>query len=79
LDLTRFDENHDEVIAGQSGPAYGVPHAATIEATGALEALPVEPSTPARDWQAWSRLFWTGILAPAQTPRTIVHRLYAES
>ncbi len=47
-DLIRadFDENHVEVVAGHAGPAYGVPHAATIEAiklAGALEALPVDP------------------------------------
>ena len=43
---TRFDENDIEVVAGYAGPAYGVPHAATIEAiklAGALEALPVDP------------------------------------
>jgi L-cysteate sulfo-lyase len=42
----RFDENDVEVVAGHAGPAYGVPHAATIEAiklAGALEALPVDP------------------------------------
>jgi hypothetical protein len=43
---TRFDENDVEVVAGRAGLAYGVPHAATIEAiklAGALEALPVDP------------------------------------
>jgi L-cysteate sulfo-lyase len=43
---TRFDENDVEVVAGLAGPAYGVPHAATIEAirlAGALEALVVDP------------------------------------
>ena len=43
---TRFDENDVEVVAGHAGLAYGVPHAATIEAiklAGALEALPVDP------------------------------------
>jgi D-cysteine desulfhydrase family pyridoxal phosphate-dependent enzyme len=43
---TRFDENEVEVVAGHAGPAYGVPHAATIEAiklAGALEALPLDP------------------------------------
>jgi L-cysteate sulfo-lyase len=42
----RFDENDVEVVAGHAGPAYGVPHASTIEAiklAGALEALPVDP------------------------------------
>jgi L-cysteate sulfo-lyase len=42
----RFDENDVEVVAGHAGSAYGVPHAATIEAirlAGALEALPVDP------------------------------------
>src|SRR6516165_8706436 len=42
----RFNENDVEVVAGHAGPAYGVPHAATIEAiklAGALEALPVDP------------------------------------
>lgn len=35
-----------EVVAGHAGPAYGVPHAATIEAiklAGRLEALPLDP------------------------------------
>jgi L-cysteate sulfo-lyase len=35
-----------EVVAGHAGPAYGVPHPATIEAiklAGQLEALPVDP------------------------------------
>jgi 1-aminocyclopropane-1-carboxylate deaminase/D-cysteine desulfhydrase-like pyridoxal-dependent ACC family enzyme len=42
----RFDENDVEVVAGHAGPAYGVPHAATIEAiklAGALEALILDP------------------------------------
>jgi L-cysteate sulfo-lyase len=41
-----FAELHIEVVAGHAGPAYGVPHAATIEAirlAGRLEALPVDP------------------------------------
>ena len=43
---TRFDEADVEVVAGHAGPAYGVPHAATIEAiklAGALEALALDP------------------------------------
>jgi D-cysteine desulfhydrase family pyridoxal phosphate-dependent enzyme len=43
---TGFDENDVEVVAGYAGPAYGVPHAATIEAiklAGALEALILDP------------------------------------
>ena len=43
---TPFDEDDVEVVAGLAGPAYGVPHAATIEAiklAGALEALAVDP------------------------------------
>jgi L-cysteate sulfo-lyase len=43
---TRFDEDDVEVVAGHAGPAYGVPHAATIEAiklAGALEALALDP------------------------------------
>jgi len=42
----RFDESDVEVVAGHAGPAYGVPHAATIEAiklAGALEALALDP------------------------------------
>jgi D-cysteine desulfhydrase family pyridoxal phosphate-dependent enzyme len=42
----RFDESDVEVVAGHAGPAYGVPHAATIEAirlAGALEALTLDP------------------------------------
>jgi D-cysteine desulfhydrase family pyridoxal phosphate-dependent enzyme len=41
-----FDEVDVEVIAGHAGPAYGVPHDATIEAIklgGALEALVLDP------------------------------------
>ena len=43
---TKFDETRVDVIAGHAGPAYGVPHAATIEAiklAGRLEALPLDP------------------------------------
>ena len=43
---TGFDERDVEVVAGHAGPAYGVPHAATIEAIklgGALEALALDP------------------------------------
>ena len=42
LDLP-FDDARVEVVAGHAGPAYGVPHEATIEAirlAGRLEALP---------------------------------------
>ena len=41
-----FDEATVEVVAGHAGPAYGVPHQATIEAirlAGRLEALPLDP------------------------------------
>jgi L-cysteate sulfo-lyase len=41
-----FDESAVEVVAGHAGPAYGVPHAATIEAIrlgAALEALVLDP------------------------------------
>jgi L-cysteate sulfo-lyase len=41
-----FDEAIVEVVAGHAGPAYGVPHQATIEAirlAGRLEALPLDP------------------------------------
>jgi len=41
-----FDEATVEVVAGHAGPAYGVPHQATIEAirlAGQLEALPLDP------------------------------------
>jgi L-cysteate sulfo-lyase len=41
-----FDEADVEVVAGHAGPAYGVPHDATIEAiklAGALEALVLDP------------------------------------
>ncbi len=43
---TGFDAAAVEVVAGHAGPAYGVPHPATIEAirlAGMLEALPVDP------------------------------------
>jgi L-cysteate sulfo-lyase len=45
LDLP-FDDASVEVVAGHAGPAYGVPHDATIEAirlAGRLEALPLDP------------------------------------
>jgi L-cysteate sulfo-lyase len=41
-----FDEAAVEVVAGHAGPAYGVPHDATIEAirlAGRLEALALDP------------------------------------
>jgi L-cysteate sulfo-lyase len=41
-----FDEAMVEVVAGHAGPAYGVPHEATVEAirlAGGLEALPLDP------------------------------------
>ena len=41
-----FDEANVEVVAGHAGPAYGVPHAATVEAIGLaarLEALILDP------------------------------------
>jgi L-cysteate sulfo-lyase len=43
---TPFDEADVEVVAGHAGPAYGIPHDATIEAIklgGALEALVLDP------------------------------------
>jgi L-cysteate sulfo-lyase len=43
---TSFDEAMVEVVAGHAGPAYGVPHAATIEAirlAGQTEALALDP------------------------------------
>src|SRR4029079_549761 len=41
-----FDEAAVEVVAGHAGPAYGVPHPATIEAIklgGRLEAMTLDP------------------------------------
>lgn len=41
-----FSEENVEVVAGHAGPAYGVPHAATIQAlrlAGRLEALTLDP------------------------------------
>ena len=41
-----FMETSVEVVAGHAGPAYGIPHEATIEAirlAGQLEALPLDP------------------------------------
>ena len=41
-----FDEAAVEVVAGHAGPAYGIPHKATIEAirlAGWLEALALDP------------------------------------
>jgi len=43
---TSFDAADVEVVAGHAGPAYGVPHDATVEAiklAGALEALVLDP------------------------------------
>lgn len=43
---TPFDETDVEVVAGHAGPAYGVPHDATVEAirlAGSLEALVLDP------------------------------------
>jgi L-cysteate sulfo-lyase len=45
LDIA-FDESSVEVVAGHAGPAYGVPHEATIGAirlAGRLEALALDP------------------------------------
>lgn len=42
----KFDEARVEVVAGHAGPAYGIPHSATIEAiklAGRLEALALDP------------------------------------
>lgn len=41
-----LDEARVDVVAGHAGPAYGVPHDATIEAiklAGRLEAMPLDP------------------------------------
>jgi L-cysteate sulfo-lyase len=41
-----FDEGRVEVVAGHAGPAYGIPHAATIDAiklAARLEALVLDP------------------------------------
>ena len=41
-----FDPRSVEVVAGHAGPAYGIPHAATIEAiklSAHLEALVLDP------------------------------------
>ncbi len=43
---SEVDRARIEVVAGHAGPAYGVPHEATLEAmrlAGRLEALPVDP------------------------------------
>jgi len=43
---TGLDEGRVEVVAGHAGPAYGVPHVATIDAirlAGQLEAMPLDP------------------------------------
>jgi L-cysteate sulfo-lyase len=50
-----FDEADVEVVAGHAGPAYGVPHDATIEAirlAARLEALVLDPVYWARAWPA---------------------------
>jgi len=41
-----FDEARVDVVAGHAGPAYGIPHDATLEAirlAGRLEAMPLDP------------------------------------
>jgi L-cysteate sulfo-lyase len=41
-----FDDDDVEVVAGHAGPAYGVPHGATVEAIrlgAALEGLLLDP------------------------------------
>ncbi len=41
-----FDESCIDVVAGHAGPAYGVPHRATLDAIklmGRLEALVLDP------------------------------------
>jgi 1-aminocyclopropane-1-carboxylate deaminase/D-cysteine desulfhydrase-like pyridoxal-dependent ACC family enzyme len=44
--IVAYDEAKVEVVAWHAGPAYGVPHEATVEAIRLavrLEALPVDP------------------------------------
>ena len=58
-----FDEATVEVVAGHAGPAYGVPHEATIEGirlAGQLEALPLNPSIRARGSRALIALIRQG-------------------
>ena len=48
-------EDAIEVVAGHAGPAYGVAHAATIEAiklAGRLEAMASIPCTREKAWRA---------------------------
>ena len=63
-----FDEATVEVVAGHAGPAYGVPHEATIEAirlAGRLEALALDP--------VYSGKGLAGLIAP-DPPRALAQR-----
>ena len=58
-----FDEHDVAVVAGHAGPAYGVPHAATIEAIGLaarLEALILDPVYSGKGLAGLIALIWTG-------------------
>lgn len=50
---TSWDDERVEVAAGYAGPVYGLPDQGTLEAIGLaarLEALALDPFTPARAW-----------------------------
>lgn len=58
-----FDETRIEVIAGMAGPAYGIPHQATIDAlklAARLEALVLDPVYSAKGFAGLLELISTG-------------------
>src|SRR5262249_23276157 len=62
-----FDDADVEVIAGHAGPAYGVPHDATVEAiklAGALEALVLDPVYSGKGLAGLIALVRTGCWRP---------------
>lgn len=64
-----FDAGRVEVVAGHAGPAYGVPHAATIEAIrigGRLEALVLDPVYSAKGLAGLIALVREGRWSPAE-------------
>lgn len=64
---TAFAADQVEVVAGHAGPAYGVPHAATVEAIGLggrLEALVLDPVYSAKGLAGLIALARAGRWAP---------------
>jgi L-cysteate sulfo-lyase len=58
-----FDDSKIEVVAGHAGPAYGIPHDATIDAltlAGRLEAMALDPVYSAKGLAGLIALIGTG-------------------